>query len=76
MLLVVHGLLISLADKTPKPDDVKAGWGAFALFLALALAVAFLGYSLTKHLKKAQRNADEGVFDPSEPRRRDQQLGD
>lgn len=64
MLLVVTVRLMALVDKTPKPDDVKAGWGAFVVFLLLALAVAFLGYSLTKHLKKAQRNADAGVFGP------------
>ena len=77
MLLVVTVQLIALVDRTPKPNDVKAGWGAFVLFLLLAAAVAFLGYSLTKHLKKAQRNADEGLFDPSEPRRpRRRQIGD
>ena len=29
-LLVVF---VSFADKSPEPEDVKAGWGAFALFL-------------------------------------------
>jgi len=51
-----------LVDKTPATDDVKAGWGAFAVFLLLALAVAFLGWSLTRHLRKARANADAGVF--------------
>lgn len=64
-------LLIGLVDRTPKADSVKAGWGAFGIFLLLALAVAFLGWSLSRHLKKAQRAEDEGKFDPSnkKPRR-------
>ena len=54
------------ADKVPDPNDVKAGWVAFGVFIALALAVAFLGYSLTKHLRKVRDNAEKGVFDPSD----------
>jgi hypothetical protein len=58
--------LIVWADKVPAPNDVKAGWVAFAVFIALALAVAFLGFSLTKHLRRANDNAERGVFDPSD----------
>jgi hypothetical protein len=58
--------LIVWADKVPNPDDVTAGWVAFAVFIALVLAVAFLGFSLTKHLRKANANAERGVFDPSD----------
>lgn len=47
----------------PEPEDVKAGWTAFALFLLLALAVAVLARSLVKQLRKAQRAADAGVYD-------------
>ena len=62
-------LLVGWADKVPAPNDVKAGWVAFAVFLALAVAVALLGFSLTKHLRKARDNAEKGVFDASdEPR--------
>lgn len=58
-------------DPTPKDNDVVAGWGGFAVFILLILAVAFLGWSLTRQLKKAQHAADEGKFDPSDkkPRR-------
>jgi hypothetical protein len=64
-------LLVTWADKVPDDKDVKAGWGAFGIFIALAVAVAVLGWSLTKHLRKAERNAEAGVFDASErnPRR-------
>ncbi len=62
-------LLVGWADKVPAPNDVKAGWVAFGVFLALAVAVALLGFSLTKHLRKARDNAEKGVFDASdEPR--------
>jgi hypothetical protein len=64
-------LLVTLADKVPTDKDVKAGWGAFGIFIALGLAVAFLGWSLTRHLRKAERNAQAGMFDASDkkPRR-------
>ncbi|MGN6252001.1 MAG: hypothetical protein ACTHNS_09345 [Marmoricola sp.] len=64
-------LLTFWVDKTPAPNDVKAGWGAFGIFILLGLAVAFLGWSLSRQLKKAQRSADEGRYDPStkKPRR-------
>jgi hypothetical protein len=54
---------IALVDKTPNANDVKAGWGAFAVFIGMALAVAVLGVSLTRHLRKTDRNAESGVFD-------------
>jgi hypothetical protein len=71
MYAQLAGLLVTLVDKTPAANDVKAGWGAFAIFLLLALAVAILGWSLTRHLRKAERNAEAGMFDPSDkkPRR-------
>ena len=40
-------VLIVWADKVPAPNDVKAGWVAFAVFIGLIIAVAFLGFSLT-----------------------------
>ncbi|MGA8846963.1 MAG: hypothetical protein WB471_10150 [Nocardioides sp.] len=65
--LVVH--LITLAvDKVPEDDDVVAGWTAFALFGLLIVAVAILGFSLTKRLKNAARAEEEGLYDPSEPK--------
>lgn len=62
----------SFADKAPKADDVVAGWGAFAIFVGLIVAVVLLSISLTRHLKKVQRNEERGdVYDASEkkPRR-------
>ena len=54
--------LVSLADKVPTDDEIGAGWGYFVLFLLLAVAVTFLGFSMAKHLRKARENAEHGVF--------------
>ena len=50
------------ADDAPAPEDYKAGWVGFAVIMALVVAVALLGVSLTRHLRKAKDNADHGVF--------------
>lgn len=55
-------LLVDGADKVPNPEDVTAGWLGFVVFILLALAVALLGFSLTRHLRKARDNAEKGVF--------------
>jgi hypothetical protein len=55
-------LLITLTDKTPEPEDVKAGWTALIIFLLLALAVAGLGWSLVRQLRKAQSAKDLGLY--------------
>ena len=58
--------LVPLADPVPADSEVKAGWGAFAIFMALAVAVAVLGWSLVRHLRKAKANADAGAFGSDE----------
>jgi hypothetical protein len=70
MHLLLSTLLVVLADPVPADDDVKAGWVAFGVFVALAIAVALLGLSLSRHLRKARSNAERGVYDPSDPPRR------
>ena len=61
-------LLVRLDDETPKPEDVKAGWTAFVIFLLLLGAVVVLGFSLSKQLRKAQAAKDAGVYgdDPAD----------
>jgi hypothetical protein len=55
-------------DSTPAAEDVKAGWGALLLFMLLILAVVFLAFSLSKHLRKAREARDAGVYgDPPVP---------
>jgi hypothetical protein len=63
-LIFLIPLVVAGADKVPADEDVKAGWGAFALFIALAVAVAVLCWSMSRHLRKARDNADAGAFGP------------
>ena len=62
--------LAALASQGPPANKVVAGWGAFGIVMLMVVAVALLGWSLTRHLKKAQHNADEGAFAPSTKRPR------
>ena len=65
--------VLRLADETPQPEDVKAGWTAFAVFLLLGVAVALLGWSLVRQLRKAQAAKDAGVYgDEPEQSREDE----
>ncbi|MGL5827368.1 MAG: hypothetical protein ACRCYU_21550 [Nocardioides sp.] len=60
------GLLVLAEDTVPKDEDVVAGaWGA-ATFVCLLVALAILGYSLNKHLRKAQEAKEAGAFDGDE----------
>ena len=68
-LIALAPVFAALADETPAPEDVKAGWVAFAVFIGLGLAVVLLGISLSRHLRKARDNAERGAFDPSEKSR-------
>ncbi len=60
------GLVAVAAVEGPAPEDVKAGWLGFGVFLALAAAVAFLGFSLHKHLRKVdfEEEPDRGETPP------------
>ena len=62
-------LIVSLVDEVPEAEDVKAGWAAFGIFLALIAAVAFLGWSLVRQLRKAQAAEDAGLYDPSDKKK-------
>ena len=55
-------LLPLVVEKGPEPEDVKAGWIAFVVFIGLILAVVLLGISLVKQLRKAQAAKDAGVY--------------
>lgn len=58
---------VEAAEQAPEPEDVKAGWTAFVVFILLIGAVAFLGFSLTKHLRRAEANEEAGLFGADEP---------
>jgi hypothetical protein len=58
----VASMVVLLGDPSPQPEDVKAGWTAFAIFIGLGVAVALLGWSLIRQLRKAQAAKDAGVY--------------
>ncbi|GAB7005215.1 hypothetical protein JCM18899A_26880 [Nocardioides sp. AN3] len=70
MNTLISTLVTTWATEGPKPADVKAGWTAFAVFLLLLAAVALLGWSLSRQLKKAQRNKEAGILPSSKDERR------
>lgn len=51
-------------------DNVVAGPIAAGLFVLLILAVVFLGFSLTKRLRNAERAEAAGLYDPSTKKKR------
>lgn len=53
--------LVTLAA-APEAKDVKAGWLAFGIFLALIAATVVLCFSFVKQLRKAQAAKDAGAF--------------
>ena len=55
-------MLVLLEEPAPAAEDVTAGWLGFVFFIGLILAVTFLGFSLSKQLKKAQAAKDAGVY--------------
>jgi hypothetical protein len=58
---------VALADKVPSEDDIGAGWWYLLVFVLLTAAVVFLGFSLTKQLRKTRENAEHGVFGNDDP---------
>ena len=72
LLTTALTLVARLADPTPEPEDVKAGWTAFALFGLLILAIVVLGFSLVKRLRNVERAEAEGLYDPSTKKPRTQ----
>jgi apolipoprotein N-acyltransferase len=61
-LVIALAGLVPLLDPAPADADVKAGWGAFGIFLGLVAATALLCWSMVRHLKKSKLNADAGAF--------------
>lgn len=68
--MTLVSLALWVADQAPEDEDVVAGWTAFAVFGLLIAAVVFLGFSLTKQLKKADQAEEAGLYDPSDKKRK------
>ncbi len=63
-------LVVRVAEQAPEDEDVVAGWTAFLIFGLLIAAVAFLGFSLTKQLRKVDEAEEAGLYDPSDRKKR------
>jgi hypothetical protein len=59
-------VLVPLVTKSPDPADVKPGWLGFGVFIALAVAVALLWFSMRKQLRKI--DFEEQPDPPKQPR--------
>ena len=61
------GVVLSVGGR--QDTETAAGWTALVVMLLLGAAVAFLGWSLTKQLRRAQRAKDAGVYgdEPTDP---------
>lgn len=71
----LQAVVVLATDKTPKANDVVAGWLGFAVFMGLLIAVVLLSWSLSRHLKKVRANAEKGdVFDASDEKPRRTQI--
>ena len=56
-------LLVQALDPVPDDNSVKAGWGAFGVFLLLIIAVAILCWSFAKQMRKVKAANEAGVYD-------------
>lgn len=54
--------LLRATEEGPDPEDVTAGWTAFAIFGLLILALVILGMSLVKRLRNVDRAEVEGRY--------------
>ncbi|HEX5985382.1 MAG TPA: hypothetical protein VFY86_02605 [Nocardioides sp.] len=52
MTAAVVDLLVLAAQEAPEPEDVKAGWLGFAVWIGLVVAVVLLAFSFVKQLRK------------------------
>jgi len=64
--MTVVSLAVWVVQKAPEDEDVVAGWTAFLIFGLLIAAVVFLGFSLTKQLRKVDQAEEAGLYDPSD----------
>ena len=71
---MLTALILPLTEEAPAAEDVKAGWLAFVIFIGLIVAVALLGLSLVKHLRRAQAAKDAGAFGDEPVERRPDEV--
>ena len=63
-LHTVLNVVVLAAQQGPEPEDVKAGWLGFGVWLGLAVAVVLLAFSFVKQLKKIDFEEKDPDTDP------------
>jgi hypothetical protein len=64
LLTALSTVLVPLVDSAPAPEDVRPGWIAFGVFVAMAVATILLWMNMRKQLKRI--DFDDGST-PAEP---------
>jgi hypothetical protein len=70
--MTLASIALWVVQQTPEDDDVVAGWTGALVIGLLVVAVVFLGFSLTRQLRKADRAEEAGLYDPSDKKKRPQ----
>lgn len=63
-----------LVEEGPAPEDVKAGWLGFSVWIALVVAVVILGFSLRKQLKRVNFEEEPDPNDAADPTESDERT--
>jgi len=67
LAVTVASLVLAAQEQKPEDEDVVAGWTGFVVFVFLILAVAVIGWFLTRSLRNADRARDAGVYGDQPP---------
>ncbi|GAA1546832.1 hypothetical protein [Nocardioides humi] len=68
--VVTESLVLAKDEPVDQDTNIVAGWTAFWIFVGLIVAVAVIGWALTRSLRTAARAKDAGVYG-DEPVERD-----
>ncbi|MBM9459537.1 hypothetical protein JK386_06455 [Nocardioides sp. zg-536] len=54
--------LLAAKEQVPDDEDVVAGWTGFAVLVFLIIAVALIGWALSRQLRRVDAAKRRGVF--------------
>ena len=73
VVATVVDTVVLAAQQAPEPEDVKAGWLGFAVWLGLVVAVVLLCISFVRQLRKVNfEEKDPTDAEPSDTDERDE----
>jgi hypothetical protein len=65
VVATVVDTVVLAAQQAPEPEDVKAGWLGFAVWLGLVVAVVLLCFSFVRQLRKVNFEEKDPADDAS-----------